>query len=452
MKSIKRRLLLWLLVPLISLCGISTFVAYKLAWSFANKSHDELLLNAADSIAARIRRDEKGVLIADLPMAAQDILRHNGRDNFYYQILDSNGKRLTGDSILPLPRNMSLKGAQFRYARVKEMPIRICRIPVHVPPSADEIWVQCAKTLNSRKLLQNEIFLSIVVPQFLLVVLASFSVWLGIRTGLAPLRKLGRLLKARDKLDLSPVIVGDTPEELEPVTQALNDLFFRAEKQINLQKEFVSNAAHQLRTPITAMKTYIDYANRTSEGSRDILVQMAEATGRVVRLVNKLLILARTEGKSGQTVGVANLSAAITSAGKHLVHEANARRVKLEFDIPEVPVKVLADQGDLEELVNNLLENAIKYSGSNGPGIVWLSLCVDDSVTLNVEDNGPGICDTEKSKVFERFYRISNETDSGCGLGLSIVSEIAAKYSANVSLKDRPGGGSVFQVVFISSN
>lgn len=449
-KSIRRRLLLWLLVPLIVLCCLSTFVAYKLAKTFANKSHDEILLNSAGSIASRLRRNAQGILVADIPEAAQAILRQSGKDDFYYQIVDSKARRLGGDSILPLPRYMNLRGPQFRYAEIDGKQIRICRIPVQIAPSNSEIWVQCAKTLNSRKWLQNEIFVSIVTPQMLLVVLASFSVWVGIRNGLAPLRILGASLRKRSKLDFSPVRIKDTPEELEPLTDALNTLFLRAENQIALQRQFVANAAHQLRTPVTAMKTYIDYAERAADERSlvGVLQQMSEATDRVVHTTNKLLILARSEGNSQKSAVEINLADPIIAAGKNLVHEALKRKVALDFEIPEEPVFVKGDLGDLEELVSNLIDNAIKYSSKSSNGAVWVKVIPGVQPILQVEDNGCGISDNNKEKVFERFYRIPGTTATGCGLGLSIVSEIATRHGARVKVLDRPEGGTVFEVVF----
>lgn len=449
-RSIRRRLLLWLLLPLISLCCLSTFVAYKLAKSFANRSHDEILLNSAVSIAGRLKRNSHGILVADIPEAAQAILRQSGTDDFYYQIVDSKGRRLGGDSILPLPRYMNLRGPQFRYAEIGGKQIRICRIPVQIAPSNDEIWVQCAKTLKSRRWLQNEIFVSIVTPQMLLVVLASLSVWVGIRNGLAPLRRLGASLRKRSKLDFSPVQIQDTPEELEPLTDALNDLFLRAENQIALQRQFVANAAHQLRTPVTAMKTYIEYAERTQDNSSlfGVLQQLSEATDRVVHTTNKLLILARSEGGTRKACVHVNLAEPIVAAGKNLVHEALRRKVALDFEIPEEPVMVKGDIGDFEELISNLIDNAIKYSSKSFRGSVWVKLIPGVKQVLQVEDNGCGIGDSDKEKVFERFYRIPGTSTTGCGLGLSIVAEIAARYGATVRVLDRPEGGTIFQVVF----
>jgi two-component system sensor histidine kinase TctE len=407
-----------------------------------------LLLRSADSIAARLRRNEQGVVVADLPKAAQAILRYNVQDRFYYQIADSYGHRLTGDPVLPLPRHMEDKGPRFRYSVVDGQSVRICRIAVQINPSPDDIWVQVAETLNSRGQLLEQIFLSILVPQLILVALASFSVWLGVKHGLDPLERLGRLLKGRGKLDLSPVDIGNTPGELEPVTKALNQLFLSANSHIKVQRQFIGNAAHQLRTPVTALKTYADYAQRIEDGAdlAPVLKQMSEATGRVAHMVNRLLSLARAEESGRKAPEVVDLTAVVDDAAESVVHEALSRGVSMEFDMPNAPVEISADRGDMVEMLTNLLENAIRYTAENGS--VWVRLQNSEAITLTVEDNGSGIPDQEKERVFERFYRIPGTNGTGCGLGLSIVAELADANGAKVEILDRPGGGTSIRVTF----
>jgi two-component system, OmpR family, sensor histidine kinase TctE len=448
--SIRKKLLLWLLIPLICLCTVSSLVAYRLAEKFANESYDKLLMRSAEAIAARLSRNESGVVVADLPMSAQAILRHKVKNEFYYQIADSYGHRLTGDSVLPLPRDTSDKEPKFRYADVGGQTIRIYRIAVRVHPSPDEIWVQVAEPLESRQQFLEQIFLSILAPQLVLILLASLSVWIGIRHGLDPLVRLGRLLQARDKLDLSPVDIGTVPAELAPVTESLNQLLLNANNHIQLQHQFIGNAAHQLRTPVTALKTYVDYAQRISEDDNSalagVLMQMSEAAGRVAHMINRLLTLARTEEKGPKAVESVDLIAVVNNAATQVVHEALNRGVQMEFNLPDNFVTVIADPGALSEMLTNLFDNAIKYTSSAGS--VWVTVKDSKPVTLTVEDNGPGISDSEKYKIFERFYRVPGTAGSGCGLGLSIVSEIAAANNIKIEVLDRDGGGTSFRAVF----
>lgn len=450
MGSIRKTLLLWLLIPLVCLCSLSAFVAYRLAEKFANESYDRLLLKSAESIASRLGRNEAGVVVVDLPRAAQAILRHNLKDEFYYQIADSYGHRLTGDAILPLPQDVSDAGPRFKYVEIDGQQIRTCRISVAVSPSDDIIWVQVAESLNNRRRFLEQIFLSILAPQLMLVLLASLSVWLGVKHGLDPLERLGNLLKSRGELDLSPVEIGETPAELEPVSTALNKLFANANNHIHLQRQFIGNAAHQLRTPVTALKTYVDYAERIKDTEKDtldtVLKQMSEASSRVAHMVNRLLSLARSEEHDRKDIENMDLTEAVNDAASNVVHEALSRGVNMEFDLPETPVMVRADRGDVVEMLTNLFDNAIRYTATKG--FVEVKIEQGEKITLTVADNGPGIADSEKEKVFQRFYRIPGTNGSGCGLGLSIVGEVASTNDANVDVLDRPEGGTIFRVIF----
>jgi len=436
----------------VCLCGLSTAIAYWLAAKYANEACDLNLLNSADSIVARLSRNENGVVVADLPPAAQAVLRHYGEDKFYYQIVDSSGHRLTGDALLPPPRFTHRTGPAFRDSMVAGQRVRMCRIPVRLPPLSNEIWVQVAETLNSRRRLLQQIFLSILVPQVALVLLASLSVYLGVRRGLLPLTDLGALLTSRSELDLSPVELKNTPGELTPVIRALNRLFDSTSKHIRSQRQFIGNAAHQLRTPVTALRTYLDYAERINESPAvaSVLKQTNEATGRTVHLITRLLSLARAEGHNQKVFETIDLGAAVDSAAAGLVHQALNKQIELQLDTPEMPVAIRANKADLEELITNLLENAIKFTPPEGS--VWVRIAQADRPTLVVEDNGPGIKDEEKTRVFERFYRGSASGDTGCGLGLSIVSEIVNSNKATLELSDRPGGGTTVRVSFEPSD
>jgi two-component system, OmpR family, sensor histidine kinase TctE len=450
--SIRRKLLLWLLIPLVCLCSLSAFVAYRLAERFANDAYDKLLLKSAESIADRLGRNEAGIVVADLPRSAQAILRHRPDNQFFYQIADNYGHRLTGDAELPLPHDATQEGPQFRNSEIDGQPVRMCRISVQISPSPDDINIQVAETLTSRQAFLEQIFLSILAPQLVLVVLASISVWLGVKQGLDPLEKLGKLLKNRERLDLSPVDIGKTPAELAPVTKALNELFASANTHIHLQRQFIGNAAHQLRTPVTALKTYVEYAERIKDTEREnfdsVLKQMSEAANRVAHMVSRLLSLARSEEPHAQAeMEIMDLNTAVNDAASNVVHEALNRGVNMEFELPEDAVKIKADRGDVAEILTNLFENAIRYTSENGS--VWVKVnAVEKAAVLTVEDNGPGIEAADKQKIFERFYRVPGTNGSGCGLGLAIVSEAASNNDASVDVKDRPEGGTIFEVSF----
>jgi two-component system, OmpR family, sensor histidine kinase TctE len=443
----RRKLVLWVLLPLVSLVALSTAVTYQLARSAANDCFDSFLLNSADSIQARLSVNHKGIVVSDLPSLTQANVRHNGKDHFYYQIVDSSGHKLKGEDGFPAAHMVRHEGARFRNGIIYGEPVRICRVPTVVGTTT--LWVRVAETFNSRDRLLGGIFWSILVPQIVLVGLCCLSAWYGISRGLKPLHQLGAVLKSRTQPDLSPVDIGPVPMELTPVLEALNELFSRVDHHFRLQKEFVANAAHQLRTPVTAVRTYTDHLllNHTAAPSPEVVAKLDEATNRVTHLISRLLILARAEADGVRRAGSADLIEAVNAAAGAVVHEAIEKNVELHFAIPAHPVVVEADVNDLTEMIINLLDNAVQYSGKGRSA--WLTVKeAGHGAVLTVEDDGPGIPTESKDRVFDRFYRLPGTGVGGSGLGLAIVKEIATAINADIQLLDRQGGGTIFNIVF----
>lgn len=448
--AIRHQLLTWVLTPLICLCGLSALFAYHLASVYATEWHDAYLVNSADSIAARLYRNERGVALADIPVAAKAVLKHNGQDVFYYQIIDSNGHRLSGDAELPAPIDLHFRGPKFRYGSLNGNPLRICRIPVDLGPTSNVIWVQVGESLNSRQQFLSKIVFSIMIPQLALVALASISVWWGIKHGLKPLDRLGKLLKTRSNLDFTPLNIGNTPKELGPVISALNEHFAKTGKFLNSQRQFTGNAAHQLRTPITALSTYVECAKKVKDGQsvNDLLDRISEAADRTGHIIGRLLALARSEGRICEPELV-DIVLVVTDVGACLVPQALKKNLELSFDVPQDRILIQGNRGDMEELIVNLLDNAITYTPEFGSITLELKEQDDDHVVLSIEDTGPGIPDEQKEKIFERFYRAPNASTGGCGLGLSIVSEVAKLFKTRVEVTDGEKGGAKFAISFL---
>ncbi len=443
--SMRSTLLLWLLVPLICLVTLSSVVANHFAVQFASQSFDSFLLNSADSIAARVRVNPSNVVLLDPNVSTRNLFCHGGLDKFYYQIVGEGGKILAGDGCLPSSQVSRDAMPVFAETSVEGAAVRFCSVPID--GQKEKMWVQAGETLNSRTNLLRELFFSILIPQVVLVILAAIVVWIGVGQGLKPLNRLGHALESRNRPDLSPVDIGKTPEELIPVLNSLNRLFYIADNYCRSQREFVANAAHQLRTPATALKTYIDHLSQNKDEAGTLLSQLAKASNRLSEMVNRLLVLARAESREKEHGQACDVVPVIGDAATSIIHQALNREIELQFDLPQTPLYACIGAADLMEICVNLLDNAVKYTPAKGS--VWVAVDgTEDSVILTVSDSGPGIADLDKPRVFTRFFRSSENTETGCGLGLSIVRELCLNANASVELLDRSGGGSIFKLIF----
>jgi two-component system sensor histidine kinase TctE len=291
-----------------------------------------------------------------------------------------------------------------------------------------------------------------VLPQLLLIVLAGFMLWFAVGRGLAPLETLRREVENRSHRDLSALPVEETPQEVKPLISAMNELLDRLSLALAAQQRFIADAAHQLRTPIAGLKTQTELAMRqTPPGEAQVtLRQLRSATEQTTHLVNQLLSLARAEPPAGRvhTSDRVDLEALARGATTDWVPRALDRNVDLGFDADSERAYVEGDPFLLREMLNNLLDNAIRYTQPGGQVTVRVSR-MHESPVLTVEDNGPGIPDTERGRVFERFYRVLGTGTDGCGLGLAIVREIAQSHGAQVELTTSSGGhGTTARVVF----
>ncbi|MFA6210846.1 MAG: sensor histidine kinase N-terminal domain-containing protein [Candidatus Obscuribacterales bacterium] len=435
-RSIRSQLLCWLLIPLCMLWLVSTIIAYYLAAGFADDAYDQQLLNSASSVAAQIESDGKDIIV-DLPPAAQAIVRHSTQDKIYYQILDHRGQRISGDAIIPGPVNfLQTKPIAFRYASMNGQPVRIVRLRVNISFLPDKIaHIQVAETLHNRHHFTNKILLSIAFPQLLLILSGAIAIAIGVTRGLAPLNKLEIALASRSRLDLTPLEEETAPKEVQPLLRALNDLFSRLRDDIEAQQRFVANAAHQFRTPLAGLKTYVFAASQLPADQKmtEMLTHIDTGVERLSGLARKLLILAKSD-PSNQTHSyeITDLNSVATEIVEEFQIEALSRNICLKLTLAESPALILGDFSDLTELIANLVENAILYTPASGSVSVLIE--ANQQVTLIVEDNGPGIAEEHREKVFERFYRILGNCPSGSGLGLPIVKEIATAHGAIISL------------------
>ena len=296
-----------------------------------------------------------------------------------------------------------------------------------------------AQTTEARTQLANDIIKGVIIPQFVVLPLAVLLVWLGLSRGVAPLKALQQRLRARRPDDLSPIDERAAPTEIAPLVAAINELLERLSANIETQRRFVADAAHQLKTPLAGLRTQAELALReaSAEEMQASLRQLVTGSERATRLVNQLLLLARAENPG--TVGMTeeDLNVLAYEQTTHWAPRALAMGTDLGYEDAGQPARVRGNAILLAELLNNLLDNALRYTPAGGHVTVRVRVAAQQ-IMLDVEDSGPGIAPAERERVFDRFYRVLGAAEGGSGLGLAIVREIAQKHGATVTIHENP--------------
>jgi two-component system sensor histidine kinase TctE len=454
---LQRKLLAWLLGPLLLLLVLDTGAAYWISQRFANLAYDRALHEIAREIVLHARPGEQGRPRLEMSEAAANVLLTDAQDRLFFRVDAPDGGLLGGDASLPRARLAPGRGADARFYedRVRDEPVRMVAawMPINQTAGAPMVQVQVAETLNKRKRLALEMLASVVVPQLLLILLATAVVWIGVSRGLQPLQRLRHAVSDRSHLDLSPIDTHDVPGEVRPLVDEVNELMARLGKTFDFQNRFVADAAHQLKTPVSGLKAQIELALRESdpERVRHSLAQLYISADRLSRLVRQLLSLARNEPGALDTVQLQplDLNAFALEVGMDWVPHAIKRGIDLGFEGAEHPLMIAADRDRLRELINNLVDNAIRYSPPGGRATVRASDTGDGHARLAISDDGPSIPVEERQRIFERFHRLLGTQEDGSGLGLAIVSEIATLHEARIELEeDVDGVGNTFSVLF----
>lgn len=437
--SLRRRLLAWLVVPMLLLCGFLLVQAYFSARAAADRAYDRLLQASALAIAERVTVI-RGVVSVDLPYAALEMLASTTQDRVFYRITDPQGDFVTGYHDLPVTDAALLDPAtpSFHNQRYHDEAIRM--VSLAKPVIGGRVLVEVAQTRDERYLLTQALAFSTAWRLLLLVAVAGGLMWWGVQRNLAPLAALRRELRKRSARDLHP-LQSPAPREIGPLVAAINQLMARLEHSLGGMQRFIADAAHQLRTPLAVVHTQAELALReqpTTGGSA--LQDLLASTRRTTRLANQLLDHARASSDIStldlRPVDLASLAAEATA---ELVPLALRRDMDLGLE-SESPAWVEGDAVLLRELLKNLIDNAIRYCPPGARITVRVQAPATSDprsrqIHLEVEDNGPGIAPAERERVFDRFYRgASASHGEGSGLGLAIVREIVQAHGGQISL------------------
>lgn len=441
-RSLLGEILDWMLAPLFLLWPMSVAITYVVAQNIANAPYDKALANNLNVLVHQVRA-ENGHAILDMNAAAREVLRADETDSVFWLALGSNGEYLGGDRELPLP---PLAGqphpGQVFYAddTLRGFDIRLAYtwVDLHLPNSHPPLLI-VAETGEKRAQLANDIIKGVIIPQFVVLPVAVLLVWFGLSRGVAPLNALQQRLRARRPDDLSPIDERAAPSEIAPLVGAMNDLLDRLSANVEAQRRFVADAAHQLKTPLAGLRTQAELALRDAspDEMQSSLRQLVTGSERATRLVNQLLLLARAETPDVTGLSQVDLQAIASEQTMHWVPQALAVNTDLGFEGSDTPVLIHGNPILLGELINNLVDNALRYTPSGGHITVRVSQ-PDGRPRLEVEDSGPGIPLAERERVFDRFYRVLGTVADGSGLGLAIVREIAQKHRGEVRIEGHP--------------
>ena len=450
--SLRRRLLAWALVPGILLSAAILYEAYISARETADSLHDRLIVGLALGISEQVVATG-GDLI---PEGAFDLMTAETEDEIFYKVVGPDNAFLTGYQDLPnIPKDQTLEGGipLFYNATYRDEPVRVVALSFLVAEQDINGWVtvQVTQTRHGRQQVITESVIRAGVRLVLVICVALVFAWIGITQGLAPLKRLREAIRRRSYEDLRP-ITHPMPEEIRDVVAAINQLLARLKESIASQEQLIANASHQLRTPLAALQVQSELALREadSERSKESLGKILSATQHSSRLANQLLNLARaqhdgTRPQYEERIDVAELAAELTG---DWVQKALTRQFDLGFEGPTQGLWINGHPTLIREMLTNLIDNALRYCPDG------TSITVRTGVTGNpgeavieVEDDGPGIPTDKRAAVFDRFVRLAEQDEGGCGLGLAIVREIAERHGGDVELHTALSGGLLVRIV-----
>jgi len=441
--SLRRQLLLLLVVPLLALLIVNAVLTYRVAIIAADQAYDRLLLASVKAIADRVTITD-GEIVVDIPYVALELFESNIKERIFYKVARPDGSTLTGYEDLPQPPaalphdrpvffNSEYHGESLYQAALYKQ--------LYDPLIQGEVLIQVGETAESRDAMSRRILYDGLVRQGLLVVLAALLIGLGLRYVLRPLARLRDDIAKRSATDITPVDESGVQSEVRPLIEALNQHAGRIDRMISARLKFVADAAHQVRTRLSILRTQVEFGQRLEqpEALRGVLAGAQANVDETSRFFTQLLVLAHAEANvaRGHEQERIDLAALAHELALEWVGEARAKQINLGFEGPDSGEFVRGMRVLLRELVTNLLDNAVRYTHAGG-SVTLRMRPEEDWVVLEVEDNGPGIPEADRARAFERFHR--GPEGEGSGLGLAIAHEICLSHEGEIELGAAAGG------------
>jgi two-component system OmpR family sensor kinase len=425
--------LLWFLLLAITIAAIAqAAIAYRTALHDADHIFDYHMQQMALSL-----RSTTPLTAANTPVDPNAPLDPDtGNDDLVVQVWSPDGVRMFRSvSRASLPQRAVLG---FSNVRANGTTYRVFSI------QSNNQTLQVAQDMAVRRNMAGNLALRTLAPIAMMLPILMLVIWWVVSDSLKPVARVRKQVASRQADDLSPVSEAGLPDEVRPLVQELNLLFGRVRTAFDAQQNFVADAAHELRTPLAALKLQALSLERADSDEARKVAQGRITAGveRATRLVEQLLVLARQE--AGASEGAAAAPVDLTDLARRTVGEmvgvAQAKGVDLGLQHADA-ASVMGQAGALAILMRNLVDNAVKYTPAGGMVDVAVHL-EDGAAVLTVEDSGPGIPADERERVFDRFYRIAGSEAAGSGLGMAIIRAIAERHGARLKLdaSERLGG------------
>ena len=448
--SLRNQLLRWLLIPLVALVAINSVSAYTNGLEAADMAYDRALLASTRALAERVSVKD-GKVVADVPYVALDSFETDTLGRIYYKVTGIKGETVSGfDDLPPVPANVPRSDAypalvRFYHANYNGEPLRIAALlqPVYDDSMRGIALIQVGETLDARRGLSRKILFDTLIRQGAMLLAVATLVWFAVRLVLAPLMRLKVEVEQRSLNDLSDVDAALVHREVRPLVGAMNSTMSRMQQLVASQRRFIADASHQLRTPLTVLKTQAQLAQREDDPAalRGLVASMAATTDATVHLANRLLMLARIEHGGGAGFAAVDLADVARQVGLELALPAVQKQLDLSLETTGAPI-VTGQALLLHEMISNLVDNAIRYTPAGG-AIALRVRATPAGALLTIEDSGPGIAAGERDKVFRPFYRAASTMathQGGTGLGLAIVRDIALLHGAAIALDEGANG------------
>ena len=448
--SLRRALLLNLLIPTSALAVAFGIAGLLLINKTIESAYDRVLDGSAKAIAERVAVED-GDISVDLPQVALGMLETRANDSIYYSI-SYDRALVTGYQDLPRADVAKIPVGSVEHfdSLYKGIPVRVAAMTQAAYGKPLPVLIEVAETTNGRTTIQRQLLLALVALESGIIATAAILVVFAVRRGLAPLVDLGREIDTRhlgaaaslDRLDLDRI-----PVEAHPPVRAMNELFGRLEVAIQVIRDFIADASHQMKTPLASLRVHLALLQRdTRHLPRDVesIAEIETSTRHLDRLVAQLIVMARAEqgaiAEPTVDAPAGDLVASTSEAMSLMAPFAAAKNVDLAFesDIDQAPVA--APPSMLHDILTNLIDNAIRYTHGGGSVIVGI-LADNGEYAVRIADDGPGIPREHRARVFDRFYRIpAADRPAGSGLGLSIVRTLLQQAAGSIELAEGIGG------------